>query len=93
VFSICLAFGWLSRVVHTLHVKYWVLGLFVLGFLCCSPLILLVSIMRMLIEKANELPSWIEVEKGEVLSLCFGVLGCALALTLLVAGAPIIDVI
>jgi hypothetical protein len=93
VFSICLAFGWLSRVVHTLHVKYWVLGLFVLGFLCCSPLILLVAIMRMLIEKANELPSWIEVEKGEVLGLCFGALGYALALTLLVAGAPTINVI
>jgi hypothetical protein len=46
-------------------------------------LILLIAILRILMEK--------EVKKGEVLSLCFGALGCALALIVLVAGAPVVN--
>jgi hypothetical protein len=94
VLSCLLAAGWpprLALLVLKLGTGFRVVAMAVLGFLCCVPLILVVSIVRMLLEKATQLPSWVEVEQGEVPALCYGALGCALALVLLAAAAPTVD--
>lgn len=75
VLSCLLAAGWpprLALLVLKLGTRLRVLATAVLSFLCCVSLILVVSVVRMLVENATQLPSWVEVEQGEVPAFCYG---------------------
>ncbi|PSN59209.1 hypothetical protein BS50DRAFT_682398 [Corynespora cassiicola Philippines] len=93
--SIWLALDRLSRVaviLQKLNIGLRVPVVLVVGLVCCVPSMLLAFMVRTLVQKAEGLPSWVEVEEGEAGRLSFGVLGCALVLAVL-AGAPTVAVL
>ena len=93
VLSLCLAFRWLpcaTKILSKLNVWLRALALLSLGLACCSPLILLALFLDTILRAADELPSWVEVERGEACVFCYGGLACALVLTLLVTASPAI---
>ena len=93
VLSLCLAFRWLpcaTKILSNLNVWLRALALLSLGLACCSPLILLALFLDTILRAADELPSWVEVERGESCVFCYGGLACALVLTLLVTASPAI---
>lgn len=55
----------------------------VLGLLCCIILFIPTIVLGLLQKKTQELPSWIEVEKGSVGGLCIRALCCAVIMTIL----------
>jgi hypothetical protein len=60
----------------------------VLGSICCIFLFIPTVILGLFQAKTEALPSWIEVEKGEVGGLCIGALCCAVVMTFLTAITP-----
>lgn len=92
VLSLCLAFRWLpcATILSKLNVWLRALALLSLGLACCSPLILPALFLDTILRAADELPSWVEVERGGACVFCYGGLACALVLTLLVTASPAI---
>lgn len=62
----------------------------VLGLICCVPVAAATAILILFREKVNALPSWIQVEHGEVGSICIGALSFAAALTITTALSPLL---
>lgn len=63
-----------------------------LGLVCCCPFLLLGVILNTILTAADELPSWVRVERGEACGLGFAALACALVLALVFAAVPIVVV-
>jgi hypothetical protein len=83
--SVCLALGPSFSLAAVLPrfktLRIWIHLL--LGLLCCIPFTLAAIILHVLNMKAQQLPSWIQVEQGEVGKLCLGSLCCAIIIVLL----------
>ena len=62
----------------------------VLGLVCCILLFIPTIVLGLFQAKAKALPSWVEVEKGQVGGLCVGALCCAVVMTFLATITPII---
>jgi hypothetical protein len=55
----------------------------VYGTTCCVPFLVITVILYILKSKTDQLPSWINVEQGEVSEICLGGLVCAVAIAAL----------
>ncbi|KAF2258061.1 hypothetical protein CC78DRAFT_479914, partial [Lojkania enalia] len=60
----------------------------VLGLICCILLFIPTIVLGLFQAKTKALPSWIEVQEGEVGGLCIGALCCAVVMTILTAITP-----
>jgi hypothetical protein len=93
VLSVCVAFGWplcVAAMLQGLSVGLRTLALLALAVVCCSPFIVLASVLHTVLRAADGLPSWVGVDRGGACGFCFGALACALFLTLFAAGAPVV---
>jgi hypothetical protein len=82
----------LTRVFGKLKTVPRALALLAFGLVCCSPFVLLGVILGTILRAADELPSWVEVERGEACGLSFAALACALVLAFIFAAAPSVSV-
>ena len=80
----------IAAILLKLSVRSRVIIHLVLGIVCCIPLFIPATVLYIFQSKTKELPSEIEVKKGEASGLCLGALCCAIVMTLLTALVPAI---
>ena len=85
IFSVFKQMSFMLNVIRKLGRGLSVFIVLVFGFLFCIPFALLASFLHGILKKASELPSWVGVRKGTAIDLCYGVLTCASALSVLIA--------
>jgi hypothetical protein len=68
---------WDSCTRRNVGIKTRWLAYLAMAVLCCSPYLALVVSQSKVIKEAQGLPSWVEVQKGEVMGLSIGLLVCA----------------
>lgn len=91
ILSCLLVANWpiqINSLTHRMQTSFKGMIIIATGIIFCSPLAFLVIVISVVIQKAAMLPSWVELEKGEVTALCYGCMGCAVAIIVLSASAP-----
>jgi hypothetical protein len=83
--SLCFA-GCLSR----LGIRIGMVIIFMAGLICCLPFVIPTVILFAVQSKIDNLPSSIEVQKGNVSNYCLGALCCGVVMTLLASLSPIL---
>jgi hypothetical protein len=64
--------------------------IFVAGLACCVPFVIPTVILFTVQSKIDNLPSSIEVQKGDVRNYCLGILSCGVVMMLLATLSPIL---
>jgi hypothetical protein len=73
-----------------LSIRIGMVIIFVAGLTCCVPFFIPTVVLFAVQSKIENLPSIIEVQKGDVSNYCLGVLCCGVVMTLLATLSPIL---
>ena len=78
----------LTRILLQLNLVPRVIVHLALGLLCCLPFLVLVVILHIFQTKTKSLPSWIDVQQGQLGGLSVGTLCCAIEISTVSIIAP-----